>query len=195
MSRNNTRLAIIDAAVELFAKKGFERATVDEVAAEAKIAKGTVFYNFKTKEDIFHAILERDTQAFAELVQARSAISGTPSQKMEAAYDAAFEYFQTHSSFCSLLITELGRIRTRWSNDGNSISLLGIFRQRLEEIYEEGKKQGEFRNDIDARDIGLIVFFLAAIISLGKRFTEEHAIDTRLASKAKLIFLKGLKAD
>jgi AcrR family transcriptional regulator len=43
MSRTLTKLAIINAAVTLFARQGFEKTTVDEVAAQAGIAKGTVF--------------------------------------------------------------------------------------------------------------------------------------------------------
>jgi AcrR family transcriptional regulator len=193
MSRRNSRLAIIEAAVDLFASKGFERATVEEVATQAKLAKGTVFYNFKSKEDIFHAIVERNTQAFAELVNARSAITGSSAEQMAAAYDAAFEFFQTNNSFCSLLISELGRVHSRWNLD--SLTLLGAFRHRLEEIFTEGQKNREFRADIDARDVGLIVFFLAAINSLAKRLSSEYSIESRLAEKSKLILLKGLKAD
>jgi AcrR family transcriptional regulator len=193
MPRKNSRLAIINAALKLFAAKGFDSATVDEVAAEAKIAKGTIFYNFKSKEDIFHAIVDRNMQEFGDLVRTRSSISGTSFDRIEAAYDAATEYFQTNSSFGTLFISELGRVRSKWNYDSNS--LLSVFRQRLQEIYEEGQNNREFRTDVDAKDIGVIIFFLAAFNCLVQRLTADRTQESRLAEKAKMIFLKGIRAD
>lgn len=194
MANRNTRLVILDAAVKLFAQKGFDRATVDEVAAEANTAKGTVFYNFKSKEDIFRAILEKNSQDFAEIVERRSSIGGSASEKMEAAVDAAFEFFQEHHSFTSLLVSEFGRLRTRWSS-GDPISPLDIFRRRIEQIFSEGQQGGEFRRDIEAADMGLIVFALAAVIMIGWRIHEDHSLENRLVKNSKLVFLKGLQID
>ena len=53
------RNQILDAATELFAKKGFHAATVREIAREAGIADGTVYIYFKTKPDLFLGILNR----------------------------------------------------------------------------------------------------------------------------------------
>ena len=64
MEKKDTRLSIIRASVEIFAAKGYEKATLDEIAASAKIAKGTIFYNFKSKEEIFFAIIEKGTNEF-----------------------------------------------------------------------------------------------------------------------------------
>src|SRR5919197_3758832 len=48
-----TRQAIADTAMRLFAQKGFDRVTVAEVAAEAGVSEKTVFNYFPTKEDLF----------------------------------------------------------------------------------------------------------------------------------------------
>jgi AcrR family transcriptional regulator len=194
MTRDNTRLVILEAAVKLFAQKGFDRATVDEVAAEANTAKGTIFYNFKSKDDIFRAILEKNAAEFDETVIQRSAGGGSASVRMEAAVDAAFDFFQGHHSFTSLLVSELGRLRSRWGG-GTPIPLLDVFRRRIEEIYAEGQRSGEFRRDVEASDLGLIVFVLAAVITMGWRLHDEHTLESRVVRNSKLIFLKGLRAD
>jgi AcrR family transcriptional regulator len=56
---NERRLEILCAAVNLFADKGFERTTVDEIAGHANVGKGTVYLYFKNKEAIFQAIIEQ----------------------------------------------------------------------------------------------------------------------------------------
>ena len=191
MEKRDTKLAIIEAAVEIFARKGFERATVDEVAARARLAKGTIFYNFKTKDDIFFAIIEEGTRRFSELVKHRSS-SGRAVDRLEQAYDAAFEFFQKYNDFSTLLVSELWRVRTRWNYEP---VLLDAYKRHLEEIFIEGQQNGEFRRDIDSKDVGLLVFFLAAVNSLSRFLSDEADPERKLFNHAKLIFLKGIMAD
>jgi AcrR family transcriptional regulator len=49
---------LLDAAVEVFARRGYERATVDEIAAAAGLSKGTVYWHFASKAELFQALLE-----------------------------------------------------------------------------------------------------------------------------------------
>jgi len=193
MEKRDTRLAIIDAAVEVFAHKGFEKATVDEIAAGANIAKGTVFYNFKSKEDIFFAIIEQGTQKFAELVKARSAAGATPSEKLVLAYDTAFEFFMEYHHFCTLLISEIWRVRTRWNYEPTQ--LLDRYKESMAEIFAEGQQSGEFRRDVEPKDIGLMVFFLAAVSSLSKTLSGEADVEKTLFDRTRLILMKGITAD
>jgi AcrR family transcriptional regulator len=193
MEKRNTRLAIIEAAVEVFAQKGFEKATVDEIAAAANVAKGTVFYNFKTKEDIFFSIIEEGTRNFSALIKERTQQGQTASQKLELAYDATFAFFLKYNNFCTVLISELWRVRTRWNYDPTH--LLDHYKQSLEEIFEEGRQSGEFRQDVEPNDIGLIVFFLAAISSLSKILSSEPNVEQHLFDRARLILVKGVQAD
>ena len=53
-----TRKAILEAAVQLFSKKGFDKTSIDELAKEAGIGKGTIYTYFKTKTDILKAFCE-----------------------------------------------------------------------------------------------------------------------------------------
>jgi AcrR family transcriptional regulator len=193
MEKRDTRLAIIEAAVEIFAQKGYERATVDEIAAKANLAKGTIFYNFKTKEDIFFAIIEQGTEKFMEMVGERSALAMNATQKIELTYGAAFEFFQKYHNYCTLLISELWRIRTRWNYEPTN--LLDRYKQMLELDFIEGQQSGEFRRDIEAKDVGLIVFFLAAVSSLSKALSAEPGVEQKLFDRTHLIFMKGISVE
>ena len=59
-----SRSAIISAALELFAKKGFSATTTDEIAKKAKVSKGLIFSHFPTKENILLAILDDEIDRF-----------------------------------------------------------------------------------------------------------------------------------
>jgi AcrR family transcriptional regulator len=57
--KSQTRDRLIDAAAQVFARRGFEAATIDEVAAAAGYTKGAVYSNFASKTDLFIALIER----------------------------------------------------------------------------------------------------------------------------------------
>ncbi len=190
MRNQDTRKTIIDAAVEVFAQKGYEKATVDEIAARAQVAKGTVFYSFKSKEDIFFAIIEYGTRTFTEFVQSRSSQGANANERLDMAYQAAFEFFEQYNSFCTVLVSELWRIQSKWNYEPTD--LLDAYKRQMEDIFEEGQQLGEFRDDFSAEDLGLIVFFLAAISSLSKTLSPRRDASRQLADKAKKIFFRGL---
>ena len=54
-----TRTALIDAAAELFARKGFGAASLDEIAETAGFSRGAIHFHFDSKDDLFLAVLER----------------------------------------------------------------------------------------------------------------------------------------
>ena len=59
---SSTKDAIFFAAIKVFSTNGYAGATVDEIAAVAGVAKGTLYYNFKNKEDIFKFVIRRGVE-------------------------------------------------------------------------------------------------------------------------------------
>ena len=53
-----SRDRLLEAAARVFAERGFERASVDDIAAEAGLSKGTLYWNFKSKEELFRALMD-----------------------------------------------------------------------------------------------------------------------------------------
>ena len=63
--------AILDAAADLLLRHGYRRVTIDDVAAGANIGKGTIYLHWKTREQLFSAVFEREVLcAVEELRQA-----------------------------------------------------------------------------------------------------------------------------
>jgi AcrR family transcriptional regulator len=84
--RTRSRSAIVSAALELFAKKGFSATTTDEIARKAKVSKGLIFSYFPSKEDLLINILddsiERWFSHFKEVERGR-----TPQEKFNLLID------------------------------------------------------------------------------------------------------------
>lgn len=58
-----TLRSVLDASERVFVRDGYERAQIETIAAEAGRTKGAIYAHFRSKEDIFFALLERKAQA------------------------------------------------------------------------------------------------------------------------------------
>ena len=65
-SRKQTRQLLLDAALQIFARNGFERATIDEIVREAGFSKGAFYVHFESKEDLFWEIFRQRIEARKE---------------------------------------------------------------------------------------------------------------------------------
>lgn len=193
MEKRDTKSVIISTAAEVFARKGYEKATVDEIAAKANLAKGTIFYNFNSKEEIFFAIIEKGARDFSDLVHKRTIDGKSAKEKLLMAYDSAFEFLDKYNDYCTLLVSELWRIRTRWNYEPTI--LLDSFRKRIEEIFTEGQKNEDFRGDVEAKDMGLLIFFLVSICIISRYLSADDDLEPRMYEQSRKIFLRGIEPD
>src|SRR5882724_63968 len=83
LKKRQTRQAIMDAALRLFAERGFERVTVVQIARAANVSEATVFNYFPVKEDLVFSRMETFEQRLMEAVQHRQ-----PGQSPLAAFRA-----------------------------------------------------------------------------------------------------------
>lgn len=63
---------ILDAAAELIIRWGYNKTTIDDIAKKAGVAKGTIYLHWKTREDLFRALMEREALLVAEDIRQRT---------------------------------------------------------------------------------------------------------------------------
>jgi AcrR family transcriptional regulator len=73
---------IIKTAKRLFGKYGLRKTTVDDIAGEARIGKGTIYHYYESKEDIFIAVVEDEVQFLKEEVMKAVASQSAPDKKL-----------------------------------------------------------------------------------------------------------------
>jgi AcrR family transcriptional regulator len=93
--RAETQKSILQSALKLFAKKGFDRTTIDDIAGAAKISKGLVYHYFNSKDEILDTLIR---QAFEEAMSYGDGISehSAPSEMLKAWVTQTMEQLQSH---------------------------------------------------------------------------------------------------
>ena len=133
------REEILEAAIRLFGRKGFDATRAEDIAAAANLAKGTVYLYFKSKEAIYAAAV---TQAVKELqaeIAQRSEGAGTFRERLATAIRVRLEFWPEHEGIYRLLLT-LGR-EAKLRRQTNEV--LRNAQASLLAIFHDGVKAGE----------------------------------------------------
>jgi AcrR family transcriptional regulator len=120
---------ILQAAYHVFADRGYEQATMDEVAKAAGVAKGTLYLYYPSKQDIYTAALHRSAVELAARTAAALGQAGTIEQKLQAYIGTRLRYFEQHRDFFRIFDSEVGRC-VRHGQKG----------REFEELYQEQVK-------------------------------------------------------
>ncbi|MCS1352719.1 TetR/AcrR family transcriptional regulator [Mechercharimyces sp. CAU 1602] len=95
------------AAVEVFAESGFDQAKMDVIAKRAGVAKGTIYYHFTSKEELFVAMMDQGLEALTDRVRRRIASKPSARMKIEKLIYTQIEFFFEHNKFARLLLSEV----------------------------------------------------------------------------------------
>jgi AcrR family transcriptional regulator len=91
LSGPDRRLRLIKAAIDVFSCKGYEGASVEEVARAASVTKPVLYDHFSSKEEIFAAAIEQIRDGLLQRGQASVARETTPGKKLRAAISVFFD--------------------------------------------------------------------------------------------------------
>jgi len=199
MSDKNTAKvnSIILAAKERFARYGFSKVTMDEIAADVELGKASLYYYFPAKEDLFRAVIKNEQ---AELLRNLRPILDkkcSASHKLSIYVEMRLRYFRE--------LLNLGSVGYYAFTGANSLDrqlFLELEEQELlfiEEIVETGIKAGEFDAKLCRQSIPV---FLHTLHGLRLRFMKRHGgnisgdsmkeLETEL-HVATEIYIRGIK--
>lgn len=136
------RKAILDAALTVFSRKGHAEASVDDVAEQAGIAKGTLYLYFRSKEELYLAALVSDLRAMS--AESRKQMEGQHGlrEKLRAFLRVRLEYTKSREDFLRIYLAEYG---TAFLKTALSRELRHIMRENMRhaaKLFEEASLDG-----------------------------------------------------
>lgn len=146
----------MDAAMRVFARKGFYNATISDVAKIAEVAEGTIYLYFKNKDDLLISIFEHSMDLFIQEVNRELEGVVDPKEKLRKFLSLHLKLVQKNPDLAQVLQIEL-RQSSKFMKEyegGKFSDYLNVVRS----IVEEGQEQGVFRKDIDPRILRRAIF-------------------------------------
>lgn len=135
---NKTKRAIFDSAIKVFSSYGYEGATVDEVAVNAGVAKGTLYYHFKSKEDLFNFIIKEGINFIKEAVENALIDIEDPIEKIKISAKVQLKYVYENKDLFRVIMSQMWGVENRHKEMREQVkTLINLTTVGFDEIIEE----------------------------------------------------------
>lgn len=136
---NKTKRAIFDSAIKVFSNSGYNGATMDIIAADAGVAKGTLYYHFKSKEEIFNFIIQEGMAAIKEKIESIAVKQGDILSKIKVLCRVQLGFVYESRDFFKVVMSQL------WGQESRQLELRESIKKYInymQSYLEEAMKQG-----------------------------------------------------
>lgn len=195
--RHASQRRIADAAVHLFAEHGYTGTSVDDIAAAARVSKGTVFYNFTSKAGLFAALLRQAAESLAaHVVEAREGLTGWDA--LDAATLSLVRWVDQSPAHAQVLMTELFRRERPWIDqlaETREVLLRPVV-EILAEVAAERIASGKTTHEPDAREVRAVAISVIGALFFSTLDRDAFEIDRTLEAvhAGLMVSISGLRA-
>ncbi|QGU93765.1 TetR family transcriptional regulator [Clostridium bovifaecis] len=140
---NKTKVAIFEAAIKEFSSNGYNGATVDDIALKAGVAKGTLYYHFKSKEDIFKYIIKEGMKKIKQDVQDEVEKVEEPISKLKTLCRVQLKLVYENRDFFKVIMSQI------WGKELRQLELRETVQKYvllIEQYIEEAIRKGVVRD-------------------------------------------------
>jgi AcrR family transcriptional regulator len=141
------RRVLLDAAVRVFARKGYHTCRVGDIAEEAGVAHGLLYHYFSSKEEVLETIFR---ETWGDLLDAMRAVEASEAPAREQLRQVAailLRSWRRDPDLVRVLVREVARSPQM----ARRVDEIGQAFRAIERIVARGQEQGELRSDLDAR--------------------------------------------
>ena len=150
MAANKTELRkkqILDTATKVFAQRGFQEATITEIAKEAKVSEASIYEYFSTKEGLLFSIPAQSSQNLFETMAFHLKLIRGAGNKLRAIVYLLMDSYQKNPDFAAVLMLFLKHNKKFLDTSGHHVIKEGV--RQITHVIEEGIESGEFKPDLN----------------------------------------------
>lgn len=170
-----TKSEIVEVARDIFARFGFKKTTMEEIAKAMKKAKSSLYYYFKSKEEVFSMVIEQEANVLREKIEKAISQENTPQGKLRAYIITRMRGLKQLANFYSALKDEylenykfIEKFRRKYDEEET---------QMIKRILNEGVENGVFDiKDIEMTTLAILITlkgFEAWVFQGNTRWTEK----------------------
>lgn len=190
VNSENTKQFIVDIATKIFEHKGYSAASMANIKNETNLSKGTIYYHFKNKEELYLNCIQQVSNEFIRNWDITSKTEQSAEKKL---------YLWANLNNIMLQKPIMNTVQEYFvtTNKNNYDVLLELYEpefQIVSRILEEGISLGEFKGDLHIHDVSVLLYQLITSLAnaalFGYRSNQEQKNLYKLAID---IILPGLK--
>ncbi|MGN1301924.1 MAG: TetR/AcrR family transcriptional regulator [Clostridia bacterium] len=159
---NKTKRRIFNTAIKIFSEKGYDNSSVEEITAIAGVAKGSLYYHFSKKEDIFDMLLEEGLKLLKNNIEIKTRDCSTALEKIKAVILIQIKISVKYEDFLNVVLSQI------WGEEEkNKKCKKAVFEyiKIIEKIIKEGIENNEFYDgNVEAIASGVVGVTASSLI-------------------------------
>ena len=186
---NKTKRKIFETSMKLFAEKGYDATSIEEITATVGVAKGTLYYHFSSKEEIFNFLIEEGIKLLQNSIDIKTAKLDNYIDKLKAVILIEIKIVIKYENFIKILLSQLYGNEARNKKCQNHVF---SYISKIEKIVQQGIEKKELKKG-NAKAIATEIYGLIAS-SLVYKIKENKEIDVlKLYKEYENTIIEGLK--
>jgi len=192
---------VLECAERIFSDKGFHQATMQEIAAEAEYATGTLYTLFESKDAIFAAVVRRRLTEIDVHLRAAVKAGTSAREKIERFVRAFFGFFEAKKHLVQIYVNVTGGLLWNVKAElGEEVAEMHLaFLGFLEGVFHDGLRRGDVRSELDPRVmavslLGILVAVVTDWVTQAPDTSFESRREVTLALIGTLFFTPGGRA-
>lgn len=156
---NKTKRKIFETSMDLFAKKGYEATSIEEITSVVGVAKGTLYYHFSSKEEIFYFLIEEGMKLLKNSIDIKTSKLENSLDKLRAIVLIEIKIIAKYENFISMLLSQI------WGQEPRNMKCREYvfeYINMIEDIIKDGMQKGELvqgdSSVIASRNIWIYMF-------------------------------------
>lgn len=185
---NKTKRKIFETSMKLFAQKGYDATSIEEITATVGVAKGTLYYHFSSKEEIFNFLVEEGMKLLKNSIDIKMAKATNTIDKLRAIVLIQIKIIAKYEDFMTIVLSQI------WGHEARNIMCKNKvieYIKEIEEIIQIGMDNKEIIQG-DAAVIASGIFGLTCSSLIYKMKIEEELDIDKLYQEFDQALILGL---
>ncbi len=146
-AQEDKRRLLLDAAVRVFARKGYHAARVGDIAEEAGVAYGLLYHYFSSKEEVLRNVFRETWRALIATIESVERGEDTPREQLRKVAEILIRSWKRDPDLVRVLVLEVTRSQLLAGEMDEIVASFAV----IQAIVERGQADGSVRGDLDAR--------------------------------------------
>ena len=186
---NKTKRKIFETSMKLFAEKGYDATSIEDITATVGVAKGTLYYHFSSKEEIFNFLVEEGIKLLQNSICIKTSKYKNYIDKVKAIVLIEIKIVQKYENLITILLSQFYGKETR-----NQKCQMHIYEyiEQIEEIVKEGINKGEIKQG-DPKAIASEIYGLICSTLVYKLRNQDNFDISKIYKEFERTVIEGLK--
>ncbi len=148
------RRQILDAAVRVFARRGFHTSRVGDIAEEAGVAHGLLYHYFSSKDEVLQTVFRENWSELLQRFEQVDASEEPADEKLRGIVKILLRTWRNDPDLVTVMVREVGRS----AQLATQVEVIGEGFAVIERVIREGQAEGVFRSGLDPRLASWVVY-------------------------------------